>query len=367
MRFTCKRQSLCDVASAVGQAVSSKSTKKIFECLRIQAEGQDLELSGTDLEVAARYRLSGADVKQGGTAVVPAALFASLLKEIGDETISVAVAKRKLTIETDGGKFEVECEDPEQFPEIPAFPAEATGKLQAADLRALVRKTTFAAGKEAARFVLNGVRLIGEEGSLRFVATDGRRLATLARPIEREGDARKSVSAIVGVRGLQHFERACSNVQGTVDLAIGDKNVAIRAGAAEVSARVMDGSFPDHQQILPKESKGTATIPLQVFLARLRQVGQFASVESQAVALSFRAGELAVSAAGTDGRGEARIGIDYDGPEERVGFNPVFLIDGLKVVEGESVRMGITNRSAAAKVWDESGFQYVLMPVVIDG
>lgn len=371
MRFSCKRSSLADVAAAAGLAVSSKSTKKIFECIRVEAiagsAGGSLDLSGTDLEVAARYRLPGVDVKDPGVAVVPAALFSSLLREIGDETVTVVVAKQKLHLETDGGRFELECEDSAQFPEIPAFPERATGRVAAGDLRALIRKTSFAVGKEAARFVLNGVRMICEAGSLRFVATDGRRLATIARPIERGEDAPpQTVTAIVGVRGLQHFERAAAGTEGSVELAILDRSVGIRTANAEVSARVMDGSFPDHQQIIPKESKGVATVPVQVLLSRLRQVGQFASIESQAVGLSFREGELSVSAAGTDGRGEARLGVDYSGPEEKIGFNPAFLIEGLKVIDGESVRIGITNRNAAARIWDESGYQYVLMPVVIE-
>ena len=369
MRFSCKRSRLAEIAGLVGQAVAGKSTKKIFECVRVEAKSDEgLELTGTDLEVAVRYQLrEDVEVAEAGVAVVPAQLFTGILREIGDEQVTVAMARQKLTLETDGGFFELECEDPSQYPEIPEFPATAVGKVAAEDLRALVRKTSFAAGKEAARFVLNGVRIMAEADTVRFVATDGRRLAMLARPMERDASGEgKPFSAIVGVKGLQHFERIAAGVDGSVELALADRFVALRTADAEVTARVIDGNFPDHSQIIPAECPGEVKIPVSVLGARLRQVGQFASVESQAVVLSMRPGELGLSAAGGDGRADVRVGVEYDGKEERIGFNPAFLLDALKVVEGEQLTFSFSNRNAAAKVTDESGFLYVIMPVLID-
>ena len=183
MQFTCNRSVLAEVASLVGQAVASKSTKKVFECVRLIAGAGYVELSGTDLEVAMRSRVD-AEVQTEGQAVVPASLFSGVLREIGDDTISVAVDRQKMIIETDGGRFELEGEDPAQYPEIPEFPPEITGTMAPEDLKTLSRKTCFASRKEAARFVLNGVRLIVADETLRAVATDGRRLATVARPLE---------------------------------------------------------------------------------------------------------------------------------------------------------------------------------------
>ncbi len=369
MRFSCKRSLLAEAAVLVGQAVASKSTKRVFECLRLVA-GSDgtIEISGTDLDVAARHRLrEHVSVREGGEAVVPAAVFSGLLREIGDETVTVSHARQKMTIETDGGTFEIECEDPSQFPEIPPFPERGTGSVASADIRALIRKTSFAAGKEAARYVLNGVRMIVEGGSLRMVACDGRRLATLVRPIELvPGTEAKPISAIVGIRGLHHFERVAALVAGSVEVAIADRFVAIRTPHAEVSARVLDGSFPDYDQIIPKDCPGKAQVPVGMFLSRIRQAEKFASIESQAVIVTFRPGEMAISASGGDGRADVRLGIEYDGPEEKIGFNPVFVIDALKAVDGETVRIEIKNRNAAARICDESGFLCVIMPVLID-
>jgi DNA polymerase-3 subunit beta len=369
MRITGKRSRLADVAALVGQAVAGKSTKKIFECLRIVAhEDGQLEMSGTDLEVAVRYRITeDVEVKEAGEAVVPAHLFANVLREIGDEQVSLAVARQKLSIETDGGHFELECEDPAQYPAIPEFAASASCQVEASDLRALVRKTSFAAGKEAARFVLNGVRVMAGEDSVRFVACDGRRLATLVRPIKRtNGGEGREIAAIVGVKGLQHFDRIASEVDGSVSLALSDRFVALSTEGAEVVVRVMEGTFPNYEEIIPKEITGEAQLPVGVLTSRLRQARQFASVESQAVVLSLKAGELAVSAAGGDGRAEVRMGIDYDGDELRIGFNPAYVLDALKVVDGESVRFGFTNPRSAAQLVDDAGLLYVVMPLLVD-
>jgi len=368
MRFKGKRARLAEVAGLVAQAVAGKSTKKIFECLRVVADDRGVEFAGTDLEVAIRYRVEeDLEVAEHGEAVVPAQLLANVLREIGDETVAIAVARRKLTLETDGGFFELECEDPVQYPEIPEFPSTGACAVAATDLRDLVRKTVFAAGKEAARFVLNGVKISVGKDRMRFVATDGRRLAMLDRPVERtNGREGREASAIVGVKGLLHFERVSAEVDGPVELALAERFVAIRTARGEVTARVMDGAFPDVDQIVPKDAPNTASVPVGVFHARLKQARQFASVESQSVALGFKAGELTISAAGGDGRAEVRLGVEYDGPEERIGFNPAFLMDVLKVVEGDRIRFAFKNANGAAKIMDDGGLVYVVMPVLLD-
>lgn len=368
MRITVNRARFFEVATLVGQAVASKSTKKVFECLRLTAKGGTLEVAGTDLEVAIRYRLAeDIEVKQEGEAVVPAALLANVLREVGDERITLAVAKQKLGLETDGGFFEIECVDPAEYPEIPRFPAAEAWQVEATDLQDLVRKTAFAAGKEAARFVLNGVRVLAEGGAMRFIATDGRRLATLARPVNRRNGAEgKPVSAIVGVKGLHHFERLAAAAGGEVEFAVADRFVAVRTPSAEVVARVMEGVFPEHDQIIPKDCPNEAKLPVGMFASKLRQARQFASLETQSVALRFHAGELAIAAAGGEGRADVRLGIEYGGSEEKIGFNPGFLLDALKVVEGENVTFAFKNASGAAKLLDDGGFVYVVMPVLLE-
>jgi DNA polymerase-3 subunit beta len=368
MRINVSRARFLDVTSLVGQAVASKSTKKVFECLRFSARGGKLEVAGTDLEVAVRYVMTDdLEVKQEGEAVVPAALLANVLREVADERISVAVAKQKLTLETDGGHFELECVDPSEYPEIPGFPGSAAWKVDAKDLQSLVRKTTFAAGKEAARFVLNGVRILAEGDAIRFIATDGRRMATLARPLaRRNGSEGRPMSAIVGVKGLHHFERLAADVGGEVEFAIADRFVAVKTKDAEVVARVMEGVFPDHDQIIPKDCPHEAKLGVGLFASKLRQAREFASVETQSVALRFGPGELAIAASGGDGRADVRMGIEYDGPEERIGFNPGFILDALKVVDGEQIGFAFKNASGAAKILDDAGFVYVVMPVLLE-
>ena len=367
MRFSCKRSHLAEVAGLVGQAVASKSTRKIFECIRIQAKDGSLELTGTDLEVAVRYRLDhDVEVSRPGEAVVPAQLFAGVVREVSDESVTVSVENRKLTLDTDGGFFELECEDPEQYPEIPEFPPEATCHVAAEDLRALTRKTSFAAGREAARYVLNGVQVQTDEDGLRFVATDGRRLAMLVRPVEIVGASGGGLQAILGVRGLQQFERVCANVEGSVALALAQRFVALKTEHAEVTVRVMDGTFPEYSQIVPAETPSEAVVAVATLTSKLRQAARFASLESQAARFSFKRGELEIAAAGGEGRATVRMDVDFDGADETIGFNPAFVLDGLKVVDGENVRIAFTSPNAAAKLTDDAGFVYVIMPVMID-
>jgi len=274
MRFRAKRSRLAEVSGLVGLAVVGKSTKRIFECLHIVANKDGLEVTGTDLDVAIRYRMSeDLEILEPGEAVVPAQLFVNTLREIGDETVLVAAGRQKLTLDTDGGFFELECEDPAQFPAIPEFSAASVLQISAVDLGQLVSRTVFAAGKEAARFVLNGVQIRAQEDNLRCVATDGRRLAMLSRPIDRRnGTEGRDYSAVVGVKGLRHFERIAAGTEdeGPVEILLADRFVAVRTKHAEVIARVMDGTFPDVDQIVPKECVANISIPVAGLAARLR-------------------------------------------------------------------------------------------------
>ncbi|MEE8146899.1 MAG: DNA polymerase III subunit beta, partial [Longimicrobiales bacterium] len=281
---------------------------------------------------------------------------------------------------TDGGFFELEGEDPTEFPEIPGFPAEATAQIGAQDLRTLVRKTIFATAREATRFALNGVRVTTGGGRMTYVATDGRRLAVLGKTIEggpaAEADG-PAVSAILGVKGLQQFERAAAAVDGVVDLAVSERFAALKTPLAEVTIRVVDGTFPDHQEIVPEQCERTATIPVERLRNRLNQASKFASVETQSVVLHFKPNQLVISAAGGDGRAEVTLGIEYSGPEERIGFNPAYLIEGLKAMDADAVEFGFNGANSAARLVDRAAgsdvdqspaddFTYVVMPVIID-
>jgi DNA polymerase-3 subunit beta len=348
MRFSCDQSRLAESAVLVSQAAASKSTKKIFECLRLKVDEEGLELAATE--------------------VIPAGLFAATLRSIGDETVSLRSLNRKLLLETDGGLFEFEGEDPVEFPEIPDFPGEATAKVPAEELRALVRKTSFATAREATRFTLNGVRILAKAHELTFVATDGRRLAAVSRSLGEGGGPPddEGRSAIVGVKGVQQFEKAAAEVDGALDLALGDRFVALGTLQTQVTVRVLDGVFPDHREVIPEQCERTAGVPVDRFAARLKQAAQFASAETQSVILHFKPGEILISAAGGEGRAEVRLGVEYDGPEERLGFNPSYLIDGLKVMDAETIEFGFNGSSAAARLKDGTGFVYVVMPVIID-
>ena len=124
--------------------------------------------------------------------------------------------------------------------------------------------------------------------------------------------------------------------------------------------------FPDHNEIVPKETPLRAQAPVGMLAARVRQASQFTSVESQSIVVTLAPGEMSIAASGGDGRAQVRLSVEYDGKEEKIGFNPAYLLDALKVIDGETVAFGMTDRHAAATLKDGSGFVYVLMPVIVD-
>jgi DNA polymerase-3 subunit beta len=368
MRFTCERDELVKSLGAVSGVVATKGIHPVYESVEIVARTTGLEILGTDLEIGMRVNLAASDlvrIEQPGTAVVPAQRLVSICRELpkGGVTLTWNADHRECVITAARGRFKLQGQSPEDFPEIPQVDDTRSVVLPAGALRSLIRLTAFAAARERMRYALNGVLVRAEGGTIEFVATDGRRLARATAPAT--GTAPDEFHAIVPTKGLQQIDKSITDLDAEVRLSVGGNHVCGRTGRASVVSRLVEGSFPNYKDVIPQTCKQKAVVPREALAAALRRASLVTSRDSQSVRLQFAPSGLTISAQSAEGSAEEQVECDFQGESEPVGFNPEFLLECLSVLTGETVQFEWNDRKSPGKI-TEGGYVYVVMPVSIE-
>ncbi len=368
MRFRCPRDELHKTIQSLAGVVASKGVHPVYESVEIVAGDDSLTLLATDLEIGMRVVVGPSEtlrVEEPGTAVVPAQRLGAIFRELpgGDVTFSWDSERSEATVEAGRARFKLQGQSPDDFPEIPEVDQTNAIGISAGALRAMIRRTAFAAAKERMRFALNGVlvHVSGEE--VEVVATDGRRLARDSGSCTNASDV--EFEAIVPTKGLQQLDRALGSDDEEVLLAVGNNHFSGHVGGVTLVSRLVEGSFPPYRDVIPADCERKADIPREAFFAALKRAQLVTSRDAQSVRLRFHAEGLTVSARSTDGSAEETLDCDCGDKEESLGFNPAFLLDALGVLPGESIAFEWNGASSPGKI-TEGNYTYVVMPVSLE-
>ena len=237
-------------------------------------------------------------------------------------------------------------------------------------LKELVARTSFSAAREKMRYALNGILLLVKGEQLQGVATDGRRLSHVMAKC-RNPD-RQEHRAIVPTRAMTQLVRVLREEDETVRLAFSESQVSASAGRASVLARLVEGTFPNFEEVIPVNCEKKATLKRDELAAGLRRAAVlFAAREGPAgssVRLRFEEGKDLVVSASVADVGEAVVGIPctFRGKTEEVGYNASFLIEALGVCTGQEVSFEFNNRQSPGRLSDGERFTYVVMPVTLE-
>jgi DNA polymerase-3 subunit beta len=376
MKFTGSRQKLLDAFTIVGAVVSTRAIKPILQNLRMVVTKDGATLMATDLEVAIRWRLPlketsadgketvVLDVEEGGDVVIPVARVLGILRETTMNEVVFESKDRTLELRCGKSRFKVLGEDPEEFPVIPSFEDKKSLVFQRDPFRSLIRKTHFAAARERSRFAFNGVRLQVEGDVARMIATDGKRMAVMAVPVDNPDGI--TTGHIIPTKGLLMFERVLTEADATLRVSVDDRQVMIKTSQAEVSSRLVDGAFPKYESVIPKTSVLSAKFKKEELMAALRQAKLLTNEESRSVKLSFQPDKLILSSRATD-VGEAVVEVDTktEGAPIEVAFNPDFVIEGLAAIAANEVTIQVSGKDTPSKIDGEEHYDYVVMPVTM--
>lgn len=365
MKVTCNRDKLRDALAVVNTVVPAKSTKPVLENVCLVATDDALELVGTDLECAVRYRIDGVQVDEPGPAVVPARVTLDFVRDLSGDDVRLATSESKCVISSGEDNCELVTIDPDEFPVINRFGSENTIPLQGGTFAKLVGRTAFAAAREPGRYAMHGVLTEIQNGMLRMVATDGRRLALAEVAVDTRHAPAKP--AIVPTKGMQLFCRVIGDPLEQIELSFSENQIGLRSKQAEIFARLIDGEFPRYAAVIPRDSKNVIEAETQLFTKKLRLVANVTGVEARAVRLRANKGELELFGQSA-GRGEARARLDADfkGEAAEIAFNPDYVLDGLKNCEDALVRLEFNEKTSPGKFRLGENYVYIVMPITID-
>lgn len=366
MRFRCSRERLLSGLQAVGSVVSSRGMKPIYESVLILTRDGALQLKGTDLEVAIRFTIEDEtlSVEEPGSLVVNASKLTQILREVRDEEIAFVWENNALAVDCRGSHFKVMGLPPEEFPDIPDFPEDAASVLPASLFKRMVARTAFATAKEKMRYALNGVLFLLDGSTLTMVGTDGRRLAHSSASIASTTQGRLQV--IVPTKGMSQMARVIGEEQETVEVALKDNQLSLRTTHAVVVSRLVEGTFPNFEEVIPVNCERRATVDREELIGSIRKASILTSKESQSVRFSFSETELNMTAR-ADNVGNASVGmaIEYVGEPLEMAFNPAYVIEGLNAMSGETVAFEFRTPTSPAKITDGPEYTYVVMPIEI--
>lgn len=334
--LTVERAALVAALTQATKAVETRNTYPILANVLLSADGERLTIRATDLDV--EITTSAPADGTLSTTTAPARTLLDIAKRMpAGAEISLALDGEHLVVKSGRSRFKLATIDPEAFPEIKQPEYTTTANL---DLATLVAPVTFAMSDDASRFYLNGVYLHTSGGRLRAVATDGHRLAAVyGSELELpEGIIvpRKTVGMIP---------------EGQITVDIGAGRIRFTAGDTVIVSKLVEGSFPDYERVIPKENDKPVTLDRALMSAAVERVGVFASERGgKAVKLDVAPGQVLLSVSGDDGQASDEVPADYSGEPFVIGYNARYLSEILRVVEGDKVTFEIRDGGSPARI-----------------
>ncbi len=366
MNLSCSRAQLREALRLVGGVVDPRNIKPILKDIRIRAVDDGLELSATDLEVGIKYLVRDVEIKEPGGIVVPADTVAGIVSESRAERLSMESKDGKLMITADGSRFNVMGVSEEEFPDIPDFPEENAIEIEGAIIREMIEKTAFAVAVEKQRYALNGVLVVTKSGSPRItmVATDGRRLALIKRKanVSSPFDAQ----AIVPVKALIQVEKMVGEEE-IVKLNIQERQILVRGENGVLVAQLVEGRFPPYEEVIPDDCDKKLEIASDDFGNAIRQAAVLTMRDSRAIRLMAGEDRLTIESSDPES-GDAHVELQakYEGADIDIRFNPDFLLDGLKAMSEQMVRLEMKDRTRATVMKSGTDYLYLVMPITQD-
>jgi len=370
MKVICGKDELLKGINTVSPVASSKSTLPVLSNFLFETEGNKIKLSATDLEIAVKCHVKGEIAEDGGV-TIPAKRFADIIKELpSDAEIEIrADETNQINIKSGKSKFTLMGISKAEYPVIPEFPKENNFEISKNILNDMFKKTVFAVSKDSQRYVLNGVYLIAEDGKLKAAATDGRRLAF----ISTDSPAKVKGKAIVPTKAVSDILRllAVPEAPETVKVGLTDNQIAAEIGDIVFVSTLIEGVFPNYEQVIPKKTEMQVKLNVKETLAAVKQMAlltgdRLSSDRSSAVKFYFGANILRISASTAGlGSGEAEVSVDYKGEPAEINFNPAFIREVLQNTDEENTIFAFSNALNPATLSPEKNSNYlcVVMPM----
>ncbi|MGZ8393256.1 MAG: DNA polymerase III subunit beta [Nitrospira sp.] len=376
MKVRIGREELLTGLQRVQGVVEKRNTMPILSNILLEAKHDGAEIVATDLEIGMRGLYKATVLEAGGVTISARKLY-EIIKELPNGEIELTSGDNNwTTIQAGKSQFKVVGLPSGDYPALPSIEREGLTPLAGAGLLELIRKTLFAAGDNDARYILNGllVSLTTTEKKttlLRLVGTDGHRLAVAEREVGTAGAKQpaQDIKAIIPKKAAQEMRRLLEE-GGDAEPLIGfTKNLMIfRKSGLLLTSRLMEGNYPNYQQVVPKESGRRIAVNRGLLESALRRVSVLSKDKANAVKVTFAPGVMTLFSSNPDfGEATEELAAQYEGESLNTGFNARYLLDALSVMDGESVSLQMDTALSPCLIQEAEspGFKCVVMPIKI--
>jgi DNA polymerase-3 subunit beta len=374
MKVSCSQEDLSKGLAVVGRAVATRAVLPITNNVLIATEGSRLRLAATNLEIAISCWIP-ATIEKEGTVTIPARLVTDFVNSLpSGQQIAMALSPRSRSVELRCARHEAHISglDPADFPAIPKITDGMNVKVKPGDLRLAINQVVFAAASEESRPVLTGVHAEFEGEQLTLAAADGFRLAVRKVALAKVVDTKMAI--IIPARSLTELNRLISEQEEPLELTVNSQKsqVLFRLRNVEMVSQLIQGTFPNYSQLIPKSYSTRAVIKLAEFLRATKSASIFARDGSGIVRLQIMPkdgkGKIAISARAEEiGDNLGEVDATVEGEEAKIAFNSKYLMDVLGVIAKEEVALETTTSSSPGvirPVGDES-YLHVVMPMFV--
>ncbi len=362
MTLTITRQNLHTGLAAVSASIPAKTTLPVLSNVLLEAGDNEVRISGTDLDVSIRVNVP-AQVDQGGAITVPGKKLQEITRELPDEPVDLHVSGHQLEISCGYSRFKLNGLSSDEFPNFPAIDFEKGWTVSETSLRRLIQATAFAVATEESRPILNGVFWELEESRMSMVATNGHRLAKMVVDTPASGGV---AEFIVPPSALSQVERLF-NGDAELTVARTANHLGFRSDAKEVYTRLVDGKYPNYEQVIPKDNDKLAIVDKAAMEAAVRRMAVVASTQTHRIKLAFQGDKVLLEATTPDlGEAHDELQIDYDGDGLQIGFNANYLLEVLRNMPAGEVKLSFKTSERAATVQSadtELDYLCLIMPL----
>ncbi len=369
MRVVLERSSLLKSLNHVHRVVERRNTIPILSNVLLSADGANLSLKATDLDLEVTESIA-AMVEQAGSTTVPAHLLYDIVRKLPDGSevmLKLDEDGNAMTVIAGRSSFRLQCLPQSDFPQLSAGTFTHIFRIEAPALKALIDKTQFAISTEETRYYLNGIFLhtIGDQDlKLRAVATDGHRLARseTSAPSGSEG----MPGIIVPRKTVSELQKLLDDPETTVTVELSDTKIRFTIGPVVLTSKLIDGTFPDYQRVIPTGNDRKLIIDRQSFASAVDRVSTISSERGRAVKLSIGSGQVTLAVNNPDsGSATEELAADYDADPIEIGFNARYLLDVAAQLSGGDARFMLADAGSPTLIHDTSDENtlYVLMPM----
>ena len=372
MKIKVDKKDLIALLSKTQNIVEKRNTMPILINILLQAEKGELQVFATDLEVSLTDQANVTIDTEGKIAVNAKNLF-DIVRELGEGEIQLdAKSNNRLQIKQKKSVFNIVGISPEEYPVFPTFKTNDFIEVNPDVLLDMIERTIYSVSNDETRYHLNGVyfekNTVEGRTQFRMVATDGHRLSLVDRFTDGITANIINAGVIIPRKGLAEIKKIIDFSEEPIQMAVEGSQLIIKAGSTVLMVRLIEGKYPNYQQLIPKGLKKTASINRESLLSSIRRVSLLSNQKSKGVTISLANGKMEISSNNPElGDAKEEIDVDYSGEELKIGFNAKYILDILNSFHEDNLNLELDSQLSPGLIRpaNDNDYTCVVMPMRI--